>query len=161
MLSFKLKAAAGIVVAAVMLFGVPVHADNAASYIDEEYIQYCVEIGEEYGLCPYILVALIERESSGHPDAKNGSCKGLCQVSEKWHKDRMQRLGVTDIYDPYGNILLAADFIMEMAEDEEEIAVVLGRFHGESHPETKISSYTSGILARSAEMERYYYGPDY
>lgn len=161
MLSFKLKAAAGLILAGTMVFGSPVYADNAASYIDKEYIQYCVEIGEEYGLCPYILVALIERESSGHPDAKNGSCKGLCQVSEKWHKDRMERLGVTDIYDPYGNILLCADYIMELAEEYEDVSVVLGVYHGESKAETKISSYTSGILARSEELERYYYGEEY
>lgn len=162
MWSFKVKAAAGLVLAAAMMFTSTVKAGSAASYIDAEYIQYCEEIGKEYGICPYLLVAIIERESSGDPTAKNGSCKGLCQVSEKWHKSRMEKLGVTDIYDPYGNIQLCADYILELAEEYEDVSVVLGVYHGEKNATTgKMSSYTSGILARSEELERTYYGEDY
>ena len=125
----------------------------AETYIDPTYIEICTEVGEEYGICPELLMALIERESSGHADAQNGSCKGLCQVSEKWHKDRMERLGVTDIFDPYGNILLAADYLTELGADHLDIAVCIGTYHGESHPEI-MSNYTEWILERSEELER-------
>ena len=85
---------------------------EADTYISEEYQAYCEEIGEMYCVCPEFLMAMIETESSGNPNATNGTCKGLMQVSEKWHKDRMARLGVKDIYDPYGNILVATDYLM-------------------------------------------------
>ena len=62
---------------------------EADTYIAEEYQDYCEEIGEMYCVCPELLMAMIETESSGNPDATNGTCKGLMQVSEKWHKDRM------------------------------------------------------------------------
>lgn len=126
----------------------------AETYIDPTYIELCTEIGEEYGICPELLMALIERESSGHADAQNGSCKGLCQVSEKWHKDRMEKLGITDIYDPEGNIRLCADYLTEMGAEYQDIAIVLGHYHGEKSPEVTISNYTTWILERSEELEK-------
>ena len=126
------------------------------TYIKQEYVEYCTEIGEEYDICPEILMALIEMESSGKADAlsADGTCKGLCQMKESCHKDRMERLGVTDIYDPYGNILMCADFLTELGAKYQDIAIVLGRFHGESKAEIKVSNYTTWILERSEELEK-------
>lgn len=124
------------------------------TYIKAEYVTICEEVGEEYNICPELLMALIEKESSGRADAQNGSCKGLCQVSEKWHSGRMERLGVTDIYDPEGNIRLAADYLTELGAEYEDIATVLGWYHGEADPENKISTYTTWILERSEELEK-------
>ena len=109
----------GFIVGFVITFLISVLSANgfeADTYIAEEYQAYCEEIGEMYCVCPELLMAMIETESSGNPDATNGTCKGLMQVSEKWHRDRMKRLGVKDIYDPYGNILVATDYLMELAE---------------------------------------------
>jgi soluble lytic murein transglycosylase-like protein len=131
---------------------VPPYYDD--TYIKTEYVEICEEVGEEYNICPELLMALIEKESSGKADAQNGSCKGLCQVSEKWHSGRMEKLGVTDIYDPEGNIRLAADYLTELGAEYEDIAVVLGWFHGESDPENNISTYTTWILERSEELEK-------
>lgn len=124
------------------------------TYLSAEIVDICTEVGEDYGICPELLMALIERESSGHADAQNGSCKGLCQISEKWHQDRMERLGIDDIYDPESNIRLCADFLTEMGAEYQDIAIVLGRFHGESKAEIKVSNYTTWILERSETLEK-------
>lgn len=124
------------------------------TYLSAEIVDICTEVGTEYGICPELLMALIERESSGHADAQNGSCKGLCQVSEKWHKNRMEKLGVDDIYDPEGNIRLAADYLTELGAEYQDIAIVLGFYHGEKNPEIKISNYTASILERSETLEK-------
>ena len=130
------------------------------TYIEKEYQEYCVEIGESYGICPELLMAMIESESSGIPDAANGSCKGLMQVSERWHKDRMERLGVTDIYDPYGNILAATDYLRELFEKYEDVGMVLMVYNGDSRAtdyaegKCELSGYATKILDRSAELER-------
>ena len=155
----KLRLAAGLMVFLVMLHSGSVEAGNEDTYISEEIVGSCVQIGEEDGLCPEILMALIERESSGDPKATNGSCKGLCQISEKWHRDRMKRLGVTDIYDPEGNIRLAADYLMELADQYEDIGLVLMVYHGEKDAEQKaeegrISEYATFILERAEQLER-------
>lgn len=124
------------------------------TYIKAEYVETCVQIGEEYGICPELLMAIIERESSGRADAENGSCKGLCQVSEKWHADRMDALGITDIYDPESNIRLCADYLVELGAEYGDVATTLGVYHGESDAEIRISSYTTEILERSEELEK-------
>lgn len=59
--------------------------------------EYCVQIGEEYGISPELLMAIAETESSGNPEARNGSCKGLMQISETYHGKRMRELGVQNI----------------------------------------------------------------
>lgn len=129
------------------------------TYIKAEYVTICEEVGEDYGICPELLMALIEKESSGHADAQNGSCKGLCQVSEKWHKGRMEKLGVTDIYDPEGNIRLCADFLDELHGEYEDIGLVLMVYNGQSNAvemaeQGLLSNYAEWILTRSEEIER-------
>ena len=136
-----------------------VFAQDNDTYISEEIQWYCIEIGELYGVCPELLMAMIEAESSGNPDAVNGGCKGLMQISERWHKDRMERLGVTDIYDPYGNILIGADYLMELANRYGDIAYVLDKYNGNSNADYNnekgiISDYANKILTRSEKLER-------
>lgn len=133
---------------------------EADTYIDKEYQAYCVEIGEEYCICPELLMAIIEAESSGKPNATNGSCKGLMQVADKWHTERMERLGVTDIYDPYGNILVAADYLFELFEKYGDVGFVLMTYNGDSRADdfaegkSGLSEYAQKILARSEMLER-------
>lgn len=67
-------------------------AQPKGSFISEEAQESCVKYGEEYGICPELLMAMIEKESSGRPDVESGGCKGLMQISDRWHKDRMERL---------------------------------------------------------------------
>lgn len=129
------------------------------TYIQEQYVETCVQIGEEYAICPELLMAMIERESRGDASANNGGCKGLCQISEKWHEDRMERLGVTDIFDPEDNIRLCADYLCELGAEYEDIGLVLMKYHGESDAEEKaeqgiLSEYAEWILERSEELER-------
>lgn len=132
---------------------------EADTYIAEEYQDYCEEIGEMYCVCPELLMAMIETESSGNPDATNGTCKGLMQVSEKWHSDRMKRLGVKDIYEPYGNILVATDYLMELADKYEDIGLVLDVYNGnlkamQNAENVVLSEYAAKILYRAEMLER-------
>lgn len=136
------------------------NAQGEDTYISEEIQSYCVEIGSKYNICPELLMSIIESESRGKTDAENGGCKGLMQISEKWHKDRMDRLGVTDIFDPYGNILVGTDYLMELAEEYGDIGVVLMKYNGDSNADdfmegkAELSKYAEKILERSAELER-------
>ena len=105
-------------------------------------------------------MAMIERESSGQADAENGGCKGLMQIADRWHMDRMERLRVTDIYDVDGNIHVGADYLAELFEEYGEVVTVLMVYHGEKNAVARsengeISSYADWILTRSAELERW------
>lgn len=129
------------------------------TYISRHAYDACVKYANEYCICPELVMAIIERESEGDPNATNGSCKGIMQISERWHADRMERLGVTDIYDTVGNIRVGVDYLSELFLEYEDAATVLMVYHGEEDAVLKarrgeISYYAKCILERSQELER-------
>lgn len=149
-----------MIIGIVIIPTIRLSAGDRSCVLSEDVQGYCAEIGELYGICPELLMSIAEHESGGNQYAENGSCKGLCQVSVKWHADRMEKLGVTDIYDEYSNILVAADYIAELREDYEDVAILLMVYNGDSNANkamngnSDISYYATSILERSAELER-------
>lgn len=145
-----------------MTFLIPeiVCAKENGTYISKEAIDACEELGKEYNICPELLMAIAEAESQGNPDAESKGCKGIMQVYERWHKKRMERLGVTDIFDTRGNILVAADYLYELFEKYEDVGMVLMTYNGDSRADdymsgkAELSAYAEKILERSAELER-------
>ena len=139
----------------------PVNAKDKGTYISETARKACIEYGLQYDICPELLMAIIETESSGRADTNNGGCMGLMQISVKWHVDRMARLGVTDIFDERGNVLVGTDYLSELKETYGDLAMVLMVYNGDSRAKEfyetgKISEYALKIMERSAELERIY-----
>ena len=69
-----------------------------------------------YGVEPEIVLAMIERESRFQADVMgdNGNAYGLMQIHPRWHQERMDRLGVTDLMNPYQNVTVGIDYLAEM-----------------------------------------------
>lgn len=63
-----------------------------------------------------LVLAMAYKESSYNPNAKNGDHYGLLQINPKWHKDRMARLGVDDLYNLSGNLLVGMDYLSELID---------------------------------------------
>ena len=156
----KMKRVIAILIATIILSSsMVVTAKDNDTYIKHQYQEYCKIIGKQYNVCPELLMAIIETESSGKANAKNYGCIGLMQVYEKYHKDRMERLGVTDLTNPYQNILVGTDYLMELAEKYEDLGLVLMKYNGDSKANAywetgELSEYAAGIIERSAELER-------
>lgn len=74
------------------------------------------KMAKRYGLDSKIIKALIEEESGWISSAEgdNGESFGLMQIQERWHKDRMKRLGVTNLYDSEQNITVGCDILSEL-----------------------------------------------
>ena len=74
------------------------------------------KMAKRYGLNPDVIKALIEEESGWGESAEgdNGQSVGLMQIQERWHKDRMKRLGVTNLYDSEQNITVGCDILSEL-----------------------------------------------
>lgn len=148
----------------VMLFAImflPYKTVYASEALSEEEVQKITqEIGEIYNICPEFLQAIAFKESSYKPDAVNDGCKGLMQINDRWHKERMKKLEVTDIYEPYGNVLVAADYLAELFEEYGEADVVLMFYNGNSRAEEyskgigEASDYVNEILDLSVALER-------
>ncbi len=126
--------------------------------VPAEVIEISEELGEYYCICPELIQAICYVESRFQPDAKNGGCLGIMQVSEKWHKDRMERLSVTDLYDLRGNMTVAVDYLSELASDGEDLEEALMRYHGETSIKDRLEAgetswYVEKVLNLSAELE--------
>lgn len=96
---------------------------NEIQSLSEEdlYVNYVYEISHfNYPeIDPDRVCAIIYHESRFDPNARNEKTgvQGLTQINPKWHSKRAERLGVTNLYSPYGNILVCFDILNELAED--------------------------------------------
>lgn len=126
--------------------------------VPEDVKEISEELGEKYNICPELIQAICWQESRFQADVESGGCVGIMQVSPKWHKERMKRLGVTDLTDVRQNMTVAVDYLSELLKDGEDIEEPLMRYHGESRIDEKLSSgemsvYAESILTLSAELE--------
>lgn len=103
---------------------------------------------------PDLIKHVIMSESSYNPNAKNGNHVGLMQISTKWHSKRARSLGVQDLYDPCGNVLVGTDYLSELIEQTNgDVAWALMIYNmGFSeayrlHRNRTVSSYASTILS--------------
>lgn len=137
------------------------YVDVIDGYITEDSLRsICVYVGDMYNISPELLQAIAWTESRYKVKATSRcNAKGICQIMEKWHKARMKRLGVTDLYDPYSSVLLCADLIDELSRGKygNDIRFVLMAYNmGQNgavkpYKSGKISSYALKVLDK---MER-------
>lgn len=74
----------------------------------------CDESGVEYELA----LAVIWRETTfRNVVGDNGNSFGYMQVQPRWHGDRMARLGVTDLMDPFSNFRVGCDYLADLLKD--------------------------------------------
>lgn len=73
---------------------------------------------QEYDdISPAFVLAVARLESGFNPDARNGETVGLMQINPRWHAARAERLHVTNYQDPYGSLLLGADYLHEIHQE--------------------------------------------
>lgn len=155
----KKKIVALALITSLLLLPKIMSADEADTYLSKEIQGYCVDIGEMYCVQPELLMAIIETESSGDVNARNGDCIGLMQISMKWHKVRADHLKAYDMWDPYNNILIGCDYLVELLEEHGDISLCLMIYNGQSnafdlYEKGEMSEYATKVLERSAELER-------
>lgn len=90
--------------------------DEPKTVAELEVEEHIEKTAKRYGLDPRVIKALIEEESGWLSSAEgdDGESVGLMQIQERWHKARMQRLEVTDLYDPQQNITVGCDILAEL-----------------------------------------------
>lgn len=143
------------------LVALKARAVSRDTWINPKYAAYCEEIGEGYDISPEILMAMVETESSGKANAVSQSGKGigLMQVHYDLHMDRARKLGVTNLFDPHGNILVGTDLLYSFLLEYPDMGYALMRYNGQPDAMKRAESgsyskYASKILSRAAEIER-------
>lgn len=134
-------------------------AASADTDLPEEYVRYCEEAGKAYGICPELIMAVIEKESDGNPDAVGQAGEiGLMQVYPKFHMGRAQDLGVYNLFDPEGNILVGTDYLAELFAEHQDAGTALMIYNGvdnaaERGKKGNYTKYAEEILERAREIE--------
>lgn len=115
---------------------------------------------EKHNIAPAIIIAMIERESSfrAHVVGDNGTSFGLMQIKEKYQKERMKRLGCTDLLNPFENVKVGIDIVAELKEKKADLYWVLMAYNGgqsyanKRYKSGKISNYALEVVERAEEL---------
>ena len=120
---------------------------------------YIEHICKDYDMDPALIKSIVWHESRYNPKAKNGSCVGLMQISTRWHTARAKKLGVTDFYDPYGNILVGVDYLSDIFDNYKDPALVLMMYNMDNntamamYKRGEISGYAQSVLQRAKDLK--------
>ena len=82
----------------------------------------------------------------------SGASIGYMQVQPRWHSERMEHLGVTDLADAYGNFLVGCDYLAELLEKDRGVEWALMAYNGgpsyanKMAKAEKVSQYAQKVL---------------
>jgi hypothetical protein len=109
----------------------------------------CEEAGVQYELA----LAVIKQETDfRNITGDSGASVGYMQIQKRWHGERMERLGVTDLSDPYSNFLVGCDYLAELSEKDRGIEWALMAYNGgpsyanKMAKAGKVSQYAESVL---------------
>ena len=74
------------------------------------------------------------------------------QINPKWHKSRMEKLGVEDLYNAEQNLKVGIDYLNELFLKYNDSVIVLNVYNS-GKPIEKFTNYSRKILERSADLE--------
>lgn len=101
----------------------------------------CLEFGVEYELA---LVVIEQETNFKNIMGDGGSAYGYFQIWPKWHSDRMEELGVTDLNDPESNFRVGCHFLRECI-DKYGLEKGLGYYNS---GKAKITAYSQSVLEK-------------
>ena len=129
--------------------------------LDAELQIWVFDYCKDKKLNPYLIFAMCERESQYKADAvgDSGRSLGIMQIQEQWHQERMDRLGCTDLLNPYQNVTVGIDILIDLYSKCNDTAWVLMAYNGgetyanRNYNAGNISEYARYIMTRTEEME--------
>lgn len=126
--------------------------------LDAEMQEWIWNYCNDKNISPALVMAIIERESSCNSACIGdyGNSFGYMQIYRKWHIDRMEKLGVTDLLDGKQNIKVGVDYLLELFSENPDATWVLNAYNGgRAYANRKSDTdYSVDVLDRSAVLER-------
>lgn len=126
--------------------------------LDKETWQACKKWGSKYNVSPFLIASVIETESGGDPNAYNGGCVGLMQVSSYWNKDRMKKLKVKNLYNKSDNVKVGTHLLAELIKKHGKGRGLMCYNMGEGGASKvrHLTRYAKNIMSREKEIKRSY-----
>ena len=138
--------------------------------LDPELQDWMIGYCSDRHISPCLVMALIEQESDCDSECvyitEREESVGLMQINTRWHTERVESLGVTDLLDPKQNIIVGVDYLLELFRTNPETEWVLNAYNGGQAYADRIedigivTDYALGIMNRAKELEGYMYGND-
>lgn len=130
--------------------------------VPEDLIEYFDCVAASYNICPEFLEAIAFYESGYNANAKNDNHYGLMQINVRVHAKRIKEFGWTkkDMFEPYKNLTIAADYLSDLYEKYEDTAIVVLMYTGNKKALHDYLRYgtlpdqAQKILDKSYELER-------
>ena len=128
--------------------------------LSDDLQKHIISLCAEKQIDPAIIFAMIYRESTFDPNAigDDGKSYGLMQIQLRYVRERMERLGCTDLLDPYQNVTVGIDLLAEYIAREKGIEWALMAYNGgEAYANNNaaqgyISSYVIAVLSKAEEI---------
>lgn len=146
-----------------VLYEIPEEYSRTGGYFPEKMQVYTYCVCKQYGVRYDLVIALIEKESGYRFDkvGDEGHSIGYMQIYEECHRDRMERLNVTDLTNPYQNVLVGIDYLSELIERYGTIQDALAAYnYGEQGAKQHlwkkgiyVYDYNQTIMNRMKEIE--------
>ena len=129
---------------------------------DEDLQLHIIAQAEQYGIDPAIVFAVIWKESRYYYTASgdNDESLGIMQIKQKFHQWRMDCLGVTDLLDPYQNVMVGCHLLGEKFQKYGDIEMALMIYNaGETGAKNNwfskgiyTNKYSQAVLAKAEEL---------
>lgn len=121
--------------------------------LSEDLQYHIITQAEVHGIDPAIVFAVVWKESTFYSKAvgDGGNSLGLMQVQPRWHSGRMEKLGCTDLFDPYQNIVVGVDYLAEHLNRYGSIDKALTAYNA-GHYNGTVTSYAVEVMALADEV---------
>ena len=131
--------------------------------LEKDLQLFIADLCETVSIEPELVLAIIENESQWNPGAvgDGGRSFGLMQVQERWHKDRMNRLGCDDLLNPYENVVVGIDILAEKMAKYDTTSEALTAYNAGDGGAYKhyfskgiyANDYAKEVMARAEELK--------
>lgn len=130
--------------------------------LDRDLQDHIFKLCEERDIDPALIVSMIWKESRFDADivGDSGRSLGLMQIQPRWHGARMERLGCTDLLDPYQNVTVGIDIVDGLIDSNMGIEWTLMAYNGGANYANKkrnagvVSDYAKTVLAHAQSLVR-------
>ena len=144
-------------------YTIPSDFERAGGYLPDIVQAYTYNLCKQNNIRYSLVLALMEIESGYQYDALSGTNDiGYMQVNYKWQQDKMPDMTEKALYNPYVNIRVAIEYLVELSEEFTTEEAVLTAYHygvsgaySRCHKDTAITSdYADKVLEASTRIEK-------
>ena len=123
--------------------------------LSEDLQDHIFQLCEDNGIDPAIIVAMCFCESTYDANriGDGGNSFGLMQIQPRWHSKRMERLGCTDLLDPFQNVTVGVDYLCEQLNRYDgDMAKALVGYNQGSFKGT-VTQYAKDVMEKAGDLD--------